>query len=106
MPALASIREWFRRLDPFPRCFVYGRLTFANAEYPAPFPLRSSISTGTSTAPWMPSALLAASLCACLTAQRPDRRLRTAVRRLAFLAGLLGVWAGGLLAFFAAWFAP
>jgi hypothetical protein len=30
--------EWFRRLDPFPRCFVYGRLTFANAEHPAPFP--------------------------------------------------------------------
>jgi hypothetical protein len=30
--------EWFRRLDPFPRCFVYGRLTFANAENPAPFP--------------------------------------------------------------------
>ena len=30
--------EWFRRLDPFPRCFVYGRLTFANAEDPAPFP--------------------------------------------------------------------
>jgi hypothetical protein len=30
--------EWFRRLDPFPRCFVWGRLTFANAENPAPFP--------------------------------------------------------------------
>jgi hypothetical protein len=30
--------EWFRRLDPFPRCFVYGRITFANAEHPAPFP--------------------------------------------------------------------
>jgi hypothetical protein len=30
--------EWFRRLDAFPRCFVYGRLTFANAENPAPFP--------------------------------------------------------------------
>jgi hypothetical protein len=30
--------EWFRRLDPFPRCFVYGRLTFANADNPAPFP--------------------------------------------------------------------
>ena len=30
--------QWFRRLDPFPRCFVYGRLTFANAEHPAPFP--------------------------------------------------------------------
>lgn len=29
---------WFRRLDPFPRCFVYGRLTFANATSPAPFP--------------------------------------------------------------------
>jgi len=30
--------EWFRRLDRFPRCFVYGRLTFANASNPAPFP--------------------------------------------------------------------
>ena len=30
--------EWFRRLDPFPRCFVWGRLTFANAVNPAPFP--------------------------------------------------------------------
>jgi hypothetical protein len=30
--------SWFRRLDPFPRCFVWGRLTFANAEHPAPFP--------------------------------------------------------------------
>jgi phage N-6-adenine-methyltransferase len=30
--------EWFRRLDAFPRCFIYGRLTFANAENPAPFP--------------------------------------------------------------------
>jgi hypothetical protein len=30
--------EWFRRLDSFPRCFVWGRLTFANAEHPAPFP--------------------------------------------------------------------
>jgi Protein of unknown function (DUF3102) len=29
---------WFRRLDRFPRCFVWGRLTFANAENPAPFP--------------------------------------------------------------------
>ena len=30
--------EWFRRLDPFPRCFVWGRITFANANNPAPFP--------------------------------------------------------------------
>ena len=30
--------EWFRRLDAFPRCFIYGRLTFANADNPAPFP--------------------------------------------------------------------
>jgi hypothetical protein len=30
--------EWFRRLDPFPRCFIYGRLTFANGANPAPFP--------------------------------------------------------------------
>jgi hypothetical protein len=30
--------EWFRRLDAYPRCFLYGRLTFANAEHPAPFP--------------------------------------------------------------------
>ena len=30
--------EWFRRLDAFPRCFLHGRLTFANAENPAPFP--------------------------------------------------------------------
>jgi hypothetical protein len=30
--------EWFERLDPFPRCFVRGRLTFANAANPAPFP--------------------------------------------------------------------
>ena len=33
--------------------------------------------------------------------------LRTAIWRLALVAGLVGVWAGGLLAwFFAAWFAP
>jgi hypothetical protein len=30
--------EWFRRFDAFPRCFPYGRLTFANADNPAPFP--------------------------------------------------------------------
>ena len=30
--------EWFRRLDPFLRCFLHGRLTFANASNPAPFP--------------------------------------------------------------------
>jgi hypothetical protein len=30
--------EWFSRLDEFPRCFVRGRLTFANATNPAPFP--------------------------------------------------------------------
>jgi DNA N-6-adenine-methyltransferase (Dam)/Protein of unknown function (DUF3102) len=30
--------DWFRLLDPFPRCFVDGRLTFVNAEHPAPFP--------------------------------------------------------------------
>ena len=30
--------EWFRRLDRFPRCFLHGRVTFANAENPAPFP--------------------------------------------------------------------
>ena len=29
---------WFRRLDAFPRCFVGGRLRFAHAEHPAPFP--------------------------------------------------------------------
>jgi hypothetical protein len=38
--------EWFRRLDPFPRCFVFGRLTFANAGTPAPF-RPSSISART-----------------------------------------------------------
>jgi hypothetical protein len=30
--------EWFRRLDAYPRCFLYGRVTFANAENPAAFP--------------------------------------------------------------------
>jgi hypothetical protein len=30
--------EWFRRLDPFPRCFPYGRLVFSNHENSAPFP--------------------------------------------------------------------
>jgi hypothetical protein len=30
--------EWFARLDAFPRCFIKGRLTFANADNPAPFP--------------------------------------------------------------------
>jgi hypothetical protein len=30
--------EWFRRLDPFPRCFVFGRLVFSNSENSAPFP--------------------------------------------------------------------
>ncbi len=30
--------EWFRRLDDYPRCFVNGRITFANASSPAPFP--------------------------------------------------------------------
>jgi hypothetical protein len=30
--------EWFRRLDQFPRCYVYGRLTFSNSENSAPFP--------------------------------------------------------------------
>jgi DNA N-6-adenine-methyltransferase (Dam) len=30
--------EWFRRLDDYPRCFVSGRLTFSNADSPAPFP--------------------------------------------------------------------
>jgi len=30
--------EWFRLLEPFPCCFIYGRLIFDNAEYPAPFP--------------------------------------------------------------------
>ena len=29
---------WFRRLDAYPRCFVSGRLRFANADHPAPFP--------------------------------------------------------------------
>jgi hypothetical protein len=29
---------WFRLLDPYPRCFVYGRLTFSNSENSAPFP--------------------------------------------------------------------
>jgi hypothetical protein len=29
---------WFRRLDAYPRCFLSGRLTFANAQTPAPFP--------------------------------------------------------------------
>jgi DNA N-6-adenine-methyltransferase (Dam) len=29
---------WFRRRDRFPRCFVYGRLTFVNAQNSAPFP--------------------------------------------------------------------
>jgi hypothetical protein len=30
--------EWFRLLEPFPCCFIYGRLIFDNAENPAPFP--------------------------------------------------------------------
>lgn len=30
--------EWFRRLDAFPRCFVRGRITFSNADNPAPYP--------------------------------------------------------------------
>ena len=30
--------QWFRRLDPFPRCFISGRLQFSNAGHPAPFP--------------------------------------------------------------------
>jgi hypothetical protein len=30
--------EWFRRLDDYPRCFISGRLTFSNADNPAPFP--------------------------------------------------------------------
>jgi hypothetical protein len=30
--------EWFRRLDRFPRCFVYGRLSFSNMEGGALFP--------------------------------------------------------------------
>ena len=30
--------EWFRRLDTFPRCFLHGRITFANAENPARVP--------------------------------------------------------------------
>lgn len=30
--------QWFRRLDPFPRCFPYGRLVFSNHENSAPFP--------------------------------------------------------------------
>jgi DNA N-6-adenine-methyltransferase (Dam) len=30
--------EWFRLLDPFPRCFPYGRLIFSNSENTAPFP--------------------------------------------------------------------
>jgi hypothetical protein len=30
--------EWFRLLDPYPRCFIYGRLTFGDAENSAPFP--------------------------------------------------------------------
>jgi hypothetical protein len=30
--------EWFRRLDQFPRCFVYGRLKYANSSNPTPFP--------------------------------------------------------------------
>jgi DNA N-6-adenine-methyltransferase (Dam)/Protein of unknown function (DUF3102) len=30
--------EWFRLLDEFPRCFVYGRLAFSNSENSALFP--------------------------------------------------------------------
>jgi hypothetical protein len=30
--------EWFALLDAFPRCEIRGRLTFANAANPAPFP--------------------------------------------------------------------
>ena len=30
--------EWFRRLNVFPRCFVRGRITFSNADNPAPYP--------------------------------------------------------------------
>ena len=29
---------WFARLDPYPRVFVAGRLTFSNAAHSAPFP--------------------------------------------------------------------
>ena len=37
LPARTDTR-WFRRLEPFPRCFIYGRPIFANASGPAPFP--------------------------------------------------------------------
>jgi len=30
--------EWFRNLDAFPRCFVWGRLRFSEYENSAPFP--------------------------------------------------------------------
>jgi DNA N-6-adenine-methyltransferase (Dam) len=30
--------QWFRCLDPYPRCYVYGRLVFSNSENSAPFP--------------------------------------------------------------------
>jgi hypothetical protein len=38
VPARVDTR-WFRRLDPFPRCFVWGRLMFSNSENTAPFPV-------------------------------------------------------------------
>ena len=37
VPARVDTR-WFRRLDRFPRCFVYGRLKYSNSITPAPFP--------------------------------------------------------------------
>lgn len=30
--------EWFRVLEPFPRCFIYGRLAFSDGGNNAPFP--------------------------------------------------------------------
>lgn len=30
--------EWFRRLKPYPRCFLFGRLHFSGHGNPAPFP--------------------------------------------------------------------
>ena len=30
--------QWFRRLRPYPRCFIWGRLRFSDGDATAPFP--------------------------------------------------------------------
>jgi hypothetical protein len=39
--ALLPVRtdaQWFSRLRPFPRCFIWGRLSFSQSRFTAPFP--------------------------------------------------------------------